>query len=42
MRYRVAIFGGYNPDYYHFSDSNELAKWLVDQDGILEVEVSEA
>lgn len=41
MRYRLAIFGRYNPDYYHFSDPKELVKWLVDQDEILEVEVDE-
>ena len=41
MRYQVAVFGGYNPDYYHFSDPKELAQWLVDQDGKLEVEISE-
>lgn len=43
MTYQLAIHGGYNPEYYHFTDPGDLVKWLVDETsgGILEVEVNE-
>jgi len=41
MTYQVTVHGGYNPDYYHFSEPQGLVDWLLDQDSILEVEVRE-
>jgi len=42
VRYQLTIHGGYNPDYYHFSNPLDLVDWLVDNgDSILEVTVSE-
>jgi hypothetical protein len=41
VRYQLVIHGGYNPQYYHFSDPNELVRWLVQEEGIVEVTVRE-
>ena len=42
MTYQLAVHGGYNPDYYHFTDACDLAEWMVSQgDSILEVTVRE-
>lgn len=43
MRYQLVIHGGYNPEYRHFTNATDLARWLVDETsgGILEVEVNE-
>jgi len=41
--YQVAVHGGYNPEYYHFSDAQKLVEWMVDECAgrILEVTVNE-
>ena len=43
MTYQLAIHGGYNPDYYHFSNPSDLVDWLVSESAgrILEVSVHE-
>ena len=42
MTYQLAVHGGYNPDYYHFSNPSDLVDYLVSQgDSILEVSVRE-
>lgn len=42
MMYRVAVHGGYNPEYYHFLDERALVRWLINKgDSIMEVTVSE-
>jgi len=41
MTYQLAVHGGYNPDYHHFSDPQGLVDWLMGQAGILEVEIRE-
>ena len=40
--YQLAVHGGYNPEYHHFSDPTDLVEWLVAHaNGILEVTVNE-
>lgn len=40
--YQLAIHGGYNPDYYHFSNPSDLVDYLVSMgDSIVEVSVRE-
>ena len=36
MTYQLAIHGNYNPEYYHFSDPNELVRFLLGEvvDGV--------
>ena len=41
MRYQLAIHGNYNPEYYHFSDADELVRFLLGEKGIVEVTVRE-
>lgn len=41
MRYRLTVYGSYEPSMYHFSDPRDLAEFLLAQESILEVSVSE-
>ena len=41
MTYQLAIHGNYNPEYYHFSDPDELVRFLLGEKGIVEVTVRE-
>ena len=41
MRYQLAIHGNYNPEYYHFSNADELVRFLLGEKGIVEVTVRE-
>ena len=41
MRYQLAIHGNYNPEYYHFSNADELVRFLLGERGIVEVTVRE-
>jgi len=41
VRYQLAIHGNYNPEYYHFSNADELVRFLLGERGIVEVTVRE-
>lgn len=41
MRYQLKVYGSYEPATYHFSDPRELADFLLSQESIVEVMVSE-